>query len=708
MADPVINKRTRASFGQLMLDLVVDRSITGKLYKNTNYFQLPESESVEQDIMGTDVRIVKAEIEQTPTADVSTEKPKEPKSLPHNSPAVPLRRESAFSTIFKGVLVETFLRQGYNFSKNEVTTTEGETLGADEAGVVHVQGKVAPYNSDLNVSHMIWTILGFPTRFDKLEDGTTADPDTVAPRMSGKQIFYNMIGGWYSRGTKTITNPDQSTKSVKVWDNDERIFWQWVAVFTGIKALIFVFNVAATLFRFVWNILKWGTEVVPGLLKNLTGYAINDLTTSIREDWSETDRRKLSMGKKIALITFNVILTTLLVIPHTIFRIAHLVGQAITSPEQLIRRSFEWGYSLKITNHKKTTAVFRWVMAIAASLLSMALVASVWAVALPFAIAGFVSLVPQSLAVVNAIANSWLIAPLMSYVYVGIGYLSALAPAVSFVAGFLGLAVTQTYLAFGVILGTLFNALVLPIALRLSDEFSDWWALRPKNSGPYHFLKSLGKGNHHHDHHHRGIEMNAPNKQNKDLLKQETLEIKRLNDEGLYGDALDYAKRSVHRDVFVGEYGQLNPEYQPKIGTMGVPQDELPDGENYPVPSAGANQLVNNQFDVNEFAHYAAHAAHQMSLAAKEAERASHHDLLGAPEAERAARQKSLAAEKEANVLEREAFNYVHKTNPNQLSLYFNPAEDDPHRFQGFSKETEALIQQYQADHPEDFRVLKK
>jgi hypothetical protein len=657
MADPVINERKRASFGQLMYDVIVDRSISANLYPDHSF---NEEEGDQKRLLADYFPPKSTEVNLTDDGAATLVQQTKSKKLDDSLSAVPQKRKGVFRSIFEGVLVETYLRQGYNFTKNEATTTEGTVL-TDLDGVTHVQGKVAPYNGDLNVSHMIWTILGFPTRFDKFKENADGE---AAPRMSGKQIFYNMIGGWYPvRSTKNVAQTDGSVKKTKVWNSDERVFWQWVAVFTGIKALIFVFNVAATLFRFVWNTLKWGTEVIPSLLKNLTGYVLNELTTKIGEDWDSPD---LSKGEKLGRITGNVVLTILLGIPHWIGRVAHLIGQAFTSPEQSIRRAFEWGYYLEITDSPRATTLFRWTLAIFAATLSVSLTAALWAVALPFAIAGFVSLVPQSLAVVNAVTNSWLIAPMMSYVYTGIatvgGYLSVFAPAVSFIAGFLGVAVTQTYLAVGVILGTLFNAIVLPIVLRLSDEFSDWWALRPTNSGPYHFLKGLGKHNHHHHHNHgpaRGTEMEVV-----DPKKGVFLEEQRNNKDSVAKDLL-----SLDKEPTVVKKNAIDDDME--TVDLGDGNDPLRSIK----PTVKAKALV----DENVVAQFAARYIFEKAREPKNKEKARN-EFVG------------------------KAFAHVNELNPRQLSHFFKPSENDPTVFRGFSKASKNLGEKYLKDHAKEFQ----
>ncbi len=194
-----------------------------------------------------------------------------------------------------------------------------------------------------NAFSFLSIFFGLPNRFDE------------AGKITGKQILKNFIGGWE-------------------WNDDTPLSKQVLQVLGlvfGIKSIIIpAFKLASILIKPLINILKIFTEFLPLLITNSTAMGMALLQVRLeRSRWS-TENAVSKSTAVLGLIFLGLI--------HYVFKYVHLLGRALTSPENSAKIAYRAGCELKGRAGK--------VFGILGASLSIALSMVLWGTLLPFTI----------------------------------------------------------------------------------------------------------------------------------------------------------------------------------------------------------------------------------------------------------------------------------------------------------------------------------
>jgi hypothetical protein len=191
------------------------------------------------------------------------------------------------------------------------------------------------------------------------------------------------------------------------------------------------------------------------------------------------------------------------------------MGLALTSPAKSAQQAFALGRNLLIDkncahDNPQTFSHFSNFVGVLGALVSLALTAVMWTIALPLALGALVTAIPAVLSAITWVAQIPFIATSLAWVSslpivtgsmtllnglfgtVGIALAAAFGPAVGALAYVISVQVPAVALAVGATLGLI----VAPVAALLSlgaDKLSDLWATWIE-SGPFTKLKSLKFG----------------------------------------------------------------------------------------------------------------------------------------------------------------------------------------------------------------------
>lgn len=331
-------------------------------------------------------------------------------------------------------------------------------------------------------------IFGLPTR-DVLKSGDSW-------KSLFKQLGKNLIGGWDS-------SPDISFKK-KVW--------QWVV--SPVKVLIILpLKILGFPLKLLLNFMKVFTEFLPLLISSVTahgmGWALKTLHRLSEEDSPidtaielpllplavEKSPRWIVYLKIVGLFPLYLLLGTV----HIVFRIITLAGKALTSPEKSARMAFAYGRELNITvfgDSKMGIGLGRFLSNVVGGLgavISIGITATLWLLTFPLLISAIVSAfpillqaitwvsqLPPVLATMTWIAQTPLLTTSLGAVQgglatMGLALSAAFGPAISSLAGLIGLKLSVGILAAGTTLG-LITAPITIILSRVADELSNAWA----------------------------------------------------------------------------------------------------------------------------------------------------------------------------------------------------------------------------------------
>ena len=351
--------------------------------------------------------------------------------------------------ILQGSFLKTYGFDGYESTSTELVDAEGEGYSYDQRGPGLYSFPSVPF------SLALMTFLGFPTR---LHDGNA--------HLGPREIVRNLFGGW-----------DSLKKNPRLtgwfwWLYPKNYTFQgkrlWNVIFLPIKFVIFAVKVATIPLKFALNVLKFFTEFLPEVILNYSGYWFGLASSAFLRLHYEKDPwySKILLGVLIALV-FTVAAPI-----HYAARLLALVGTALTSPEKSARSA--WNYGRAINS--------RWgyVFAFIGAALSIALSATLWAIALPFVFAEALVLIPALGPIVAGIAQWPIVASSLAVINGAATLVAGTVPATFSLAATalssaFGVAVSATTLAVATTVAFIV-APVASIASRLSDGLSNVWA----------------------------------------------------------------------------------------------------------------------------------------------------------------------------------------------------------------------------------------
>lgn len=369
------------------------------------------------------------------------------------------RVKAYLSYLAKKVFVETYEFDGLHLSKATYT-------GAD--------GIKRNYSDDkLPLSMIIWSLLGFPNRPLFLNNLNNKDPVGLEHNLFS--ILKNMMGGSLHPTKQTFIKHGRFLRML--------LALGLLVELLVIKPIILLIKFAEVFFKIPLNILKLVTESTPSFLKNITGTLMGLSAKNLAHSKNLYNKGSKSIGKLLS--TYFVFGISLLMITplHYAFRIATIIGTALTSPLKSAKSAWTLGSSFaisdKIGNFNYISVIIVGSIFLA---LSIALSAALWAIALPLVFTGLTTLIPALNGVVSALLSTPLIASSMATISASItsawaylGLTSAFAYVSTALAASIGVHIAAANLALGVGVG-LIAAPVAIVAARFAAAFANGWA----------------------------------------------------------------------------------------------------------------------------------------------------------------------------------------------------------------------------------------
>jgi hypothetical protein len=455
-----------------------------------------------------------------------------------------LPRPVHFTDHLKEAFYETYENDGVNVVHQEIIPA---------TGILEAPSN----NNDLIPTKMGWKFLngfalflGLPSRMKKVLFTNTTNPDFPVEEeeyytLPLSQLGKNLIGGW-----------DNETGGSSQQVSKEKKLWQYIALLPIKVIIILPLKLLTLAPKFLINTLKLFTEFLPlaasffmaqgvqRALKELQSLSSPNSVISVAEqtrretyfgdpvddDFSDNllddqiDTPPLQPAKPwnplkgVWLIGGIIILGIL----YTAFRLIALVGRTFTSPEKSTRMAFAYGRELELNPFSKASktsnddippppktlikqgisTILSLLVGIIGAAISIAITATLWAIALPLALGAIATYAPS---IYQAIVT---IAPVIGQIVPWVTHLpvvtsslatinsalaivappltSLFAPVITPLSALIGVKVSTGL----VVIGTALSILAAPaiaILTRIADALSNLWAAWREN-GPFTYL----------------------------------------------------------------------------------------------------------------------------------------------------------------------------------------------------------------------------
>jgi hypothetical protein len=441
--------------------------------------------------------------------------------------------------LLRAYLLRALGPDGYNAETQELTCADGTTV---------------PFAAEnYNWKMFLLTLFALPSRPEsvviKYSGGEEAEQTNkrcnsldekdylYTPQYSILQIVRNLIGGWnpikettngdkqlevevertedvVDNEGKVILNEDGQPKTITVREKqktkekasyylrrwtEKKVFLLALAV---IRVPLFVaFNLLTWPFRFLRNILKLVTEV---LLPIVSLYGLIFCVGFLLERLNDAGNRIRASGLnrhllwQIPVYGLYGVFTLVVGILQYALTLTCRAGLAFTSPLKSALLAFNSG--VLILGSESSTSLFSRLVGALGFVLSMALSATLWAIAFPLALGALVAAVPALLTPITALSQSPFIAtvlawltqlpfvPILSTAFgtafgvVGGALTATFGAAIGYIGAFVGVAIPQVVMAFSLIMSVLimpaFTLLTWPVEA-LSNRIMRWVEQRP-------------------------------------------------------------------------------------------------------------------------------------------------------------------------------------------------------------------------------------
>ena len=420
--------------------------------------------------------------------------------------ANPVRRSSSFTAWLKMTCLDAFVAtygfDGYNFATKKATYAR--TFSFDEAYDAALDSATNQQPVDnVDTAVLVASFFGAPSRPEAVvndEDGK------ITATLSSDRATLNFFGGFDVVRHRTA-DPDHPT--AMAWTEKDR----WELLLSPIKATL-LFGLKAVLFlpKLAFNIVKLFTEFLPVVLStalSTAGDEIHERLTNAMNN-KETYKKEFTVfGRKIVWTPLRGLAGlgfTFLWAPVYLISVASdilkILGRTFTSPEKSARLAFAEVRGALLRSDLFSRILFAGYIANIvggiAAVLSIAISATLWAIALPLAFGAIASAFPAVLQVGATLALKFpaITAAIQSVLsFVGTLTATAFAPAFGAMTSFFGVSVsvatlTSTLSSAGITLGLVAIA-VGSVLTASADALSNWWARWESKTGP---LTSLCRG----------------------------------------------------------------------------------------------------------------------------------------------------------------------------------------------------------------------
>ncbi|MBX9586676.1 MAG: hypothetical protein K2X50_05400 [Gammaproteobacteria bacterium] len=377
----------------------------------------------------------------------------------------------SFKDLLKAAILKAYGFDGYNRVTNKYITARGEEYSYKD----HAFNKLL---------HTVG-FFGFPNRADnrettknkaKLDNETEEKEYPTAfnfPKLSVTQFLLNFVGGWHR--DRIIIDENKKLKGIRA--NKAIKLIQIPASF--FKVVIFALKWATFPFKFALNLVKFITEVFPTLISDATAQGIGYQVRLIDENNKADEDAKGYIIGNVALIGF----LGLIYLP---FKIAAIVGTALTSPAISAELAFATGRSFKIDNRPWATSILGITFGSIGIALSIGLTIALWSLGIPLVVGGAMTFAPAFFTpIVTWFLQLPLIGTTIGMIHGSLIPLSSVIGAAftPYITAITGLAVGLQIPAEAIALGATLAVLVAPSASFLSfvaGKLSDYWALAGK------------------------------------------------------------------------------------------------------------------------------------------------------------------------------------------------------------------------------------
>ena len=386
---------------------------------------------------------------------IPARKPKEPSVRPYVHP----------THILQGAFLKTFGFDGYESSSTELVDGRGKQHSYDNYNINSSKYPTVPF------SLAIMTFLGFPTRLNGRAEHHVSE---TKANLGLREIIRNLFGGWNSLNNG-LSKSAQTWHWWAHWKNytfeGKRL---WNIIFFPIKLVIFAVKLVTLPLKFALNVLKLVTEFLPEVILNYSGDWFGRASSSLLKLHYEHAPLLLKVIKGIGLALAFLITAPI----HYAARLLVLVGTAATSPEKSARMAWNYGRALN--------SRFGYIFGFIGAAISIALTATLWAIAFPLVFAKALVLFPSLAPLVTSIAQWPIIAKTLAYINGAATLVAGTVPAA------FSLAATAISTAFGVTVSAMTLAVattlaiivapVASIASRVMDGLSNVWTKWPARS----------------------------------------------------------------------------------------------------------------------------------------------------------------------------------------------------------------------------------
>ncbi len=382
----------------------------------------------------------------------------------------------SFKDLLKAAILKAYRFDGFSIITNKYITATGEEF----------EYKDHAFNKLLHIVGFI----GFPNRpdnreivknKDKLDNETEEKEYTTAfnfPKLSFPQFLLNFLGGWHR--DRLIIDENDKLKGIRA--NKAIKLIQIPASF--FKVVIFAVKWVTFPFKFILDVVKSITEVLPTFIADATAQGIGYQVRQIK-DLNKSDEESDEENKGIQ-IAGHVALIFLLGLIYLPFKFTAIVGRTITSPAISAEIAFATGRAFKIDNWPWATTILGLSFGTLGVVLSIGMTIAFWSVGIPLVVGAGMTFAP---AVITPIVTWFLQLPLVGTT-IGMVH-GALVPLSSvigaaftpYITAITGLAVGLQIPAEAIALGATLALIVAPSASFLSfaaDKLSDYWALAGK------------------------------------------------------------------------------------------------------------------------------------------------------------------------------------------------------------------------------------
>lgn len=367
--------------------------------------------------------------------------------------------------------------------------------------ITSADGKESPYTGEsLPLWVIITSLLGLPNRPAYVEKGI--------PRYTMAQFFRNFIGGWIPIRVVVATSlvDGKYTELLKARWTEKKVWQMWGLL---VKILLILPIKLITIpFKILLNAVKLVTEFLLPLISYYTAklnilmmQAMPDLIewTVVRKKRTFTYimpgdtsvpsyRSKIRVGVVALLLLVLLPLTSAVLLFQYATVLACRVGLALTSPAKSAQLAFALGRNLDIGFPFISN-----IVGVLGALMSLALSAVLWTIALPLALGALVTAIPSILTAITWVSQIPFVATSLTWIsqlpvvtgsmvllnsfFGTVG--GALAASFGVAATTLASLISVQIPAAALVVGTTLGLLVTPVAAMLSlgaDKLSDFWA----------------------------------------------------------------------------------------------------------------------------------------------------------------------------------------------------------------------------------------